>query len=136
MSHKPGEPIHGIVRNADVTTAVAIPIFTEGSNAARTLGANEYITVDQIVAVHAGGGDLHIFLGLDGTAGTGETVTRGVVSESGGIVADDLHKVGLLGETPWVASGTAGIVDVNFVGRIRQRDIGLRPSWREDQASS
>lgn len=130
MGHKPGEPFKGILSNADVSTATAVPIYESGSNTARTLASNEYLEIDSVELVHNAGGDLHLFVGADSTPGTGETIARGSVAANGGIVDDGLCHVGLLGHTLWVDSDASGQVDVKVHGRIRRRSDGKHPSWR------
>lgn len=136
MGHKPGEPIHGILSNSDVSTATAVPIYNNGSNTARTLADDEYLTIDSIEIVHAAGGDLHLFVGADGTPGTGETIARGTVAANGGIVDEGICHSGLPGHTLWIASDAAGQVDVKVHGTIRRVMDGKRRSWQADNSGT
>lgn len=131
--HRPGEPFKGILSDTDVSTATAVPIFLDGSNDVYTLGEDEYLEVDNIELVYVTGGDVHLFVGADGTPGAGETIARGDVGANGGIVDQDMNHVGLTAHTLWVQAAAAGQVDVKVHGRIRRRSIGRRPEWREAQ---
>lgn len=133
MGYKPGEPIKGILTSADASSGVAIPIFSQGSNTARTLGDDEYLVIHSVELVSTTAGDAYVFLGADATLGTGETVERGDFAANGGIAPGfDLEHAGALGHTPFVVA--PGAVDVKLTGRIRKKSIGERPNWREDQS--
>lgn len=126
-----GDPIRGILHSSDASSATEIPIFNQGSNAARALQAYEYIEIHSIEVVSAAGGDTTVFLSTDTTLSTGETAVRGTVSATGGIAMSILRPVGVNGAKPYVIS-PAGAVDVTFTGVIRRgQSEGVRPSWRE-----
>jgi len=129
MGHYPGEPIKGILNSSDASSGVEVPIYNQGSYAARTLGPNEYIEIHNVKVISVPGGDVRVFTGADSTPGTGEDVVRGTFGANGGI-AEDVKHTGKAGHKVYVEA-PAGVVDVVFEGTIRQENTGgNEPSWR------
>ena len=113
-----GEPIHGILHSTNASGGVAIPIYADGSLTARTIAADEilHITAYEIYAVATG--DAHLFIGVDGTIGTGETVARGTVATNTRLAGTRDPAVSMgKGLTAWLIAAN-GVVDVTFTGYI------------------
>lgn len=130
-----GRPFRGEVDSADASSGVGFTLYEEGSLTPYTLKPNEYLVIQSVQVVTAAGGDTHVFLGEDSTAGAGETVVRGEFAANGGIVQDlDPPHAGVVGHTPFL-SAPAGNVDAVIRGGIRRGgdNTSVRPSWRQDQ---
>jgi len=127
----PGRPFRGVVDSGDASAGVKATLFLEGSNAAYTLKAHEYLEIDSVRLVTAPGGACEVFLGTSATPGTGETVVAGTFEANGGI-SDQIvpARVGLAGHNAYVIAST-GQVDLMVSGRIRETsEAPAKPSWR------
>lgn len=116
-----GRVVRGVLNSSDVTTAAEISLYKDGSDGtADAVAAGEHLKVDQLLVVTAVGTDVHIFIGADGTPGSGETVLRGVFNAGGGAspIYGDHGPVGLKGGKPYVVADDAGEVNVILIGRI------------------
>lgn len=132
MGEITGRPVRGVIDSADASSGVAFTLYEEGSLSAYTLGDNEYLEIHHITVVSAAGGDVHVFVGDDASAGTGETVIRGEVASNGGF-STNLNPpfAGQAGQSAYINAPT-GNVDAQFRGTIRQAKTGTaRPAWRE-----
>lgn len=131
MSHLPGEPIKGVLHSTDASGGVLVPIYNAGSNAARTLAANEYIEIESVEVIAVVTGDVSVFLSTDSTQDTGETVLRATVAANSGMVMSRKRTTGKVAQNVFVIA-PAGVVDVNFSGSIRRENINdTRPAWKE-----
>lgn len=132
--NKPGEPVALILNNATASAGVEVPIYNLGSITARTLRADEYIEIDDVLLVSAPGGDIFVHFGAaaDTTPLAASTIARGTVAATGGVGrGSDFRAVGLPGEKVFVVAPT-GVVDVHLVGRIRRMGVNAaRRSYHE-----
>ena len=110
-----------ILSSADVTTAASIPLYLAGENAAYTPGATERLDIVNVTAVHAAGGDSHVFAAPTNTPVTGGTIARGTVAANGGLAVNFVYEpwMGVNGWLLWAVSDTAGQVDVVVTGGTR-----------------
>jgi hypothetical protein len=119
MSCGQGDEVHGEVHTDDASGGVVALLYRAGSLTARTLAADEFLTITDIQVVSAPGGDIMAFLGADGTPGAGEYVLRGTVAATGGIAKSFIvtPRTGAAGHNLYI-KGPAGDMDVTFTGRI------------------
>ncbi len=123
-----GRPIHGELSSADQSTAAAIPFYEDsedssGGQTALTLASDEFLSITDIIIIYAANDVLEVFLNADkdGTKDAGETVVKGTVAANGGIAKSFLQpRAGSAGAIPYLKTGAAGQVDVNFTGFIQK----------------
>lgn len=136
MADSVGRPFTGILHSTDASAGAVVPVFLDGTAAAYTLAANEYLEVHDLAVVAAAGGDviLHYKTTAGNSPGTGKTIARGTVAANGGLVVDAiLPVVGDLQEQI-IAVAPAGVLDVTIKGIVREgrtEKLDGRPSWRE-----
>lgn len=117
--------VKGILHSADASTAVAVPLFLQGGQAAAiTPASNERLRITSAFYAHAAGGDCHLFMGADGTPGSGETLLRSTAAANGGAGwYDGKHTMkGGSAERAYFVTDTAGVVDVIINGYLEEVD--------------
>lgn len=115
-----GEPVHFELHSTDASSGVVVPMYTAGTETARTLASTEFLTVEQTLTVSAAGGDVRLYFGTSGTPATGSMAARGTVAANGGFVFPQPGcsiRRGVKGDSLWIVA-PAGAVDVSGVGFI------------------
>lgn len=114
-----GDPVHGEVHSSDASGGVEIVLYRAGTASQRVVGPNEYLDIHFVQLVSAPGGDCSVHVGPDASRGAGESVIRGTVAATGGIVSELTPPYeGIKGGKPWVIA-PAGVVDAILQGCIR-----------------
>lgn len=118
-----GDEVHFSLETTDSSTAVAIPIFRSGSNAAITLADNQIFTFDTLIVVSEDALDVEVYLGAaGGSASAAETVVKGEFGTTGGVVSPFIvtGRSGTPGDAPFVEADIAGKININGTGRITE----------------
>lgn len=113
-----GQVVHGVLRSSDASSGVEVSLY-DASNASVTISASQRLLITDAHVTSDDGGELHLFIGADATPGNGETVLRGKVAASGGLMVgfQGTPRLGILGGKPYLVAA-AGIVNVVLTGRI------------------
>jgi hypothetical protein len=112
-----GDPVHGEVISANASGAgVAVILYTSGTATVRTLAANEYLTITDVILISTAGGVYDLIFGT--AAGAGKHIVKGIADAKGGLAHHfETPQTGPIGVNALLIAD-AGQVDLCVTGYI------------------
>lgn len=79
-----GDPVHGeLITDGDASTATVLVLYKSGTTTVRTLAADEFLSITDVLIVSEDGGDISLLAGSAGAAG--KYIVHGNFAANGGV---------------------------------------------------